>query len=201
MVNELHKAGHFTRFGISNYSAWEVAQICEMCDRNGWKKPDVYQGCYHALQRNVEPELFPCLRNYGIAFYAFSPLAGGLLTDKYKRDMNEYEEGCRYDPKRMQGKNFRGRYWNDAYFDALDVVRPVARRLGMATSEAALRWLRHHSLLKSEKGDGMITGANSPAQLEENLALLEKGPLPGEMVDAFDKAWLIARGACAPYFM
>lgn len=89
-MNDLYKAGYFSRFGISNYSAWEVAQICELCDRYNWKKPDVYQGCYNALQRTVEPELFPCLRKYGISFYAFSPLAGGLLTGKYDRNTTSH---------------------------------------------------------------------------------------------------------------
>ncbi|KAL9066481.1 MAG: hypothetical protein Q9161_007544 [Pseudevernia consocians] len=193
-INELYKAGYFRRFGISNYPAWEVAQICELCERNYWKKPDVYQGVYHALQRSVEPELFPCLRHYGIAFYDFSPLAGGILTDRYQRDTTEHEVGSRYDPGRKQGANyFRKQYWNNAYFDALDVIRPVAQKLGMTTAEAAVRWASHHSLMKSESGDAIITGASSAAQLEENLTNLEKGPLPEELVKAFDEGWAIVK--------
>ena len=80
----MYKEGLLGRFGISNFPAWQVAQVCELCDRHGWKKPDVYQGLYSALQRNVELELFPCLRKYGIAFYEYNPLAGGMLTDKYQ---------------------------------------------------------------------------------------------------------------------
>jgi aflatoxin B1 aldehyde reductase len=49
-VNELYKEGWFRRFGISNYQAWEVAQICEICRANGWKGPDVYQGVCMATQ-------------------------------------------------------------------------------------------------------------------------------------------------------
>ena len=45
-VNDLYKEGHFRRLGMSNYQAWEVSQICEMCKNNGWKMPDVYQGVY-----------------------------------------------------------------------------------------------------------------------------------------------------------
>ena len=85
-VNELYQEGYFKRLGISNYMAWEVAQICEMCRANGWKQPDVYQGVYNALHRAVEPELFPCLWHYGIAFYAYNPLAGGYLTSRYERE-------------------------------------------------------------------------------------------------------------------
>jgi aflatoxin B1 aldehyde reductase len=85
-INNLHKEGKFNRFGISNFMSWEVAQLCEIADRNGWIKPTAYQGVYNALHRAVEPELFPCLRKYGISFYEFNPLAGGFLTDRYTRD-------------------------------------------------------------------------------------------------------------------
>ncbi|KAF3765558.1 Aldo/keto reductase [Cryphonectria parasitica EP155] len=199
-VNELYKAGYFQRFGISNFSAWEVAQVCELCDRNGWKKPDVYQGVYNALHRIVEPELFPCLRHYGIAFYEFNPVAGGMLTDRYQRNTSEHEEGSRFDPNKLQGGLYRARYWNDAYFDALDVIRPVAKKLGLTTAEAAVRWVSHHSLMKREHGDAIIIGASSATQLEENLTNLEKGPLPEEMVKAFDEGWAIVKGVCKPYF-
>ena len=198
-VNELYRAGHFSRFGLSNYSAWEVAQICELCDRHGWKKPDVYQGSYNALQRSVEPELFPCLRAYGIAFYSFSPLAGGLLTGKYDRDTVSHEAGSRYDPSRFQGKNFRGRYWNDAYFAALDVLRKATDAHGIPLGEAALRWSSHHSAMKREFGDAVVIGASSATQLEQNLKFLEGGPLPEDVVEAFQKAWTIVKGICVSY--
>ncbi|KAL7935905.1 NADP-dependent oxidoreductase domain-containing protein [Trichoderma chlorosporum] len=199
-VNKLYEEGYFKRFGISNYSAWETAQICEICIRNGWKKPDVYQGVYSGLHRLVEPELFPCLRNYGIAFYQYNPLAGGILTDKYKLDTEEIEEGSRFDPSRNQGAQYRRRYWNETYFKALDVVRPVAAKLGIPTAEAALRWSLHHSLMKSEYGDAIIIGASSAQQLKENLTNLEKGPLPDELVAAFDEGWAIAKQVSKPYF-
>ena len=198
-VNNLYQQGYFRRFGISNYSAWETAQICEICIRNGWKKPDVYQGVYNALHRAVEPELFPCLRYYNISFYEFNPLAGGFLTDRYQRETAHHEEGSRFDPTKTQGANYRGRYWNDVYFDALDVVRPVAKKLGMTTAEAALRWVSHHSKMTKQYGDAVIIGASSAKQLEENLTNLDKGPLPEEMVKAFDEGWAIVKGFCKPY--
>jgi aflatoxin B1 aldehyde reductase len=77
----------------------------------------------------VEPELFPCLRKYGVAFYAFNPLAGGYLTSRYTREMlsgdKGIEDGSRFDQKKRQGQNYRRRYWNETYFDALDILRPV----------------------------------------------------------------------------
>ncbi|KAM7219389.1 aflatoxin b1-aldehyde reductase [Rhypophila decipiens] len=199
-INNLHNEGHFSRFGISNYAAWEVAQIAELCIRNNWKRPDAYQGVYNALHRAAEPELFPCLRHYGIAFYEFNPLAGGFLTDRYQRESWADEGGSRFDPSKKQGENYRKRYWNEAYFDALDIIRPVAKRHGLSTAEAALRWVSHHGLLRREHGDAIIIGASSAAQLEENLVNLEKGPLPEELVDAFDQGWKIVKGVCSGYF-
>ncbi len=201
-VDRLHRKGYFSRFGISNYAAWEVAQMSEICIRNDWKRIDVYQGVYNALHRAAEPELFPCLRHYGIAFYEYNPLAGGMLTDRYVRAQAaaEIEPGSRFDPAKNQGANYRERYWKDAYFDALDVVRPVAKAHGMSTAEAALRWVSHHSVMRREHGDAVIIGASSAAQLEDNLTNLEKGPLPEAVVQAFDAAWEVARPGCQTYF-
>ncbi|KAH8806106.1 NADP-dependent oxidoreductase domain-containing protein [Xylogone sp. PMI_703] len=200
-VNNLHKEGYFKRFGISNYMAWEVAQMCEICDRNGWIKPTVYQGVYNALHRAVEPDLFSCLRHYGLSFYEYNPLAGGYLTSKYDRNtLNNVEEGSRFDPNRNQGKMYRRRYWNDAYFDALDILRPVAKKHGLSEAECALRWIANHSLLSKEHGDAIIIGASSAAQLEENLTNLEKGPLPEEILKAFDEGWQRVKGTCDNYF-
>lgn len=201
-VNDLYREGYFSRFGISNYMSWEVAQICEICERNGWIKPSVYQGIYNALHRAIEPELIPCLRRYGIALYAFQPLAGGFLTSRYRRDMadSDYEPGSRFDPKRWQGALHRGRYWNDFYFDALDIIRPVAKKYGLTEAECALRWLNHHSVMRKELGDAIIVGASSARQLEENLLDLEKGPLPEEMVQALEAGWLRVKGVVPKYF-
>jgi len=101
----------------------------------------------------------------------------------------------------MQGKSFRGRYWNDTYFAALDIIRPAAQAAGMTTAEAALRWVSHHSGLKREQGDAVIAGASSAAQLEQNLNYLEGGPLPDAVVQAFDKAWATVKGVSGPYHM
>ncbi|KAK8199673.1 NADP-dependent oxidoreductase domain-containing protein [Phyllosticta capitalensis] len=201
-VNALHREGYFTRFGISNYQSWEVAQICEICKRNDWIQPTVYQGLYNALHRVVEAELIPCLRKYGISLYNFNPLAGGFLTSRYHRDQKdeETEEGSRFDPKKKQGALHRGRYWNDAHFGALDLLRPVAAKHGISESETALRWLAHHSAMSKDKGDGVIIGASSAKHLEENLLALEKGPLPDDVVEALDQGWELARGLPLKYW-
>ncbi|XP_060235165.1 aflatoxin B1 aldehyde reductase member 3 isoform X2 [Meriones unguiculatus] len=82
--HQLHQEGKFVELGVSNYASWEVAEICTICKKNGWIMPTVYQGMYNATTRQVEKELFPCLRHFGLRFYAYNPLAGGLLTGRYK---------------------------------------------------------------------------------------------------------------------
>ncbi|KAM0716431.1 hypothetical protein Q7P37_007876 [Cladosporium fusiforme] len=200
-VNELYNEGHFSRLGLSNYQSWEVAQICELCRANGWKEPDVYQGVYNALRRNVEGELFPCLRHYGMAFYAYNPLAGGYLTDRYKRETTEVEAGSRFDASLFQGRAFRKRYWNDAYFDALENLRAVARKFGLSEAECAFRWLMHHSCLEGEKGDAVIAGASSVEHLERNLEDLEKDALlPDDVLKVLDEGWEGCKGVSSSYW-
>ncbi|KAI1174850.1 aldo/keto reductase [Nemania sp. FL0916] len=186
-VNELHAEGRFERFGLSNYMAWEVAQMCELCDRHGWVRPSAYEGHYHALQRRVEDELFPCLRHYGIAFYVYSPLASGFLTGRYGRGDAVTNMHLKY-------------LWNAGYYDALDIIQPVAQKLNLSVAEMALRWLVHHSALRQELSDAIIMGAGSVKNLENNLTDLEKGPLPEEAVKALDDAWLVCKAHAPKYW-
>ncbi|KAF2785834.1 Aldo/keto reductase [Melanomma pulvis-pyrius CBS 109.77] len=201
-VDKIVQRGQVKRWGVSNFMAWEVAAICEICEREGWVKPSVYQGVYNALHRTVENELLPCLRKYEISFYAFNPLAGGYLTDRYRRDTQDtdIETGSRFDPKRMHGQMYRARYWNAAFFDALDFLRPVVGKLGLRESECALRWMMHHSQLKRELGDKVIIGASSEIQLEMNMRDFEAEELPNEVLQALDKGWEVCRGITWKYF-
>lgn len=190
----------FTRKGISKN--WESATtspgrwatICDVCQKNGWVKPSVCQGIYNAFHRSVEPELLRCLRHHDIFFYCFNPLAAGMLTSRYTRETDEYVVGGRFDPQTGPGKLTRKRYHHSLYFDALDCLRPVARRFGINEVSCALRWLSHHSQLKSSHGNGIVVGSSSAAQLKENLEAMREGPLPQEVVDALDEGWWIIQG-------
>ena len=198
-VDRLFKEGLFLRFGISNFYSWEVAKICELCDAHGWIRPAVYQGMYNALQRTVEAELIPCLRHYGISLYAFQPLAGGFLTGMFTRDQEDFPEGSRFAPG--GGANlYRSRYWSDSYFEAMDIIKLAVSKHGLTVAEASLRWLTHHSVLKSDLGDAVILGASKVQHLEDNLVDVEKGPLPEEVVNSLERAWLIAKGSAPKYW-
>jgi aflatoxin B1 aldehyde reductase len=76
----------------------------------------------------------------------------------------------------------------------------VVAKHGISESEAALRWLTHHSALKAELGDGIIVGAGSVKHLEDNLNALKKGPLPEDVVEALDAGWEGIRGLPVKYW-
>ncbi|KAH0530814.1 hypothetical protein TsFJ059_005397 [Trichoderma semiorbis] len=198
-VNELHKEGLFDRFGISNYMSWEVAQICEICDANNWIRPVAYQGIYNVLHRTVEAELFPCLRRYNMGFYAYNPLAGGFLTGNMDKNAS-VEKGSRFDPEQAQGKGYRARYWNDAYFNAVEIIKLAADKHGLRVAEVALRWMTNHSELGSDYPDAVLIGASSATHIEQNILDLEKGPLPEDVITALDKAWELVRPITGKYW-
>ncbi|CCO28059.1 hypothetical protein BN14_02051 [Rhizoctonia solani AG-1 IB] len=207
-LDDLHKEGKFAKsgfvrqLGISNYMAWEVAEIVTLCRANGWVQPTVYQGIYNAVHRAVEPELLPCLRKFGIAFYLYNPLCGGWLTGRYKYMNAQPEAGSRFDPNRPdnQSKNYRARYWSETHFRALDVIEKVATEHQLTIAECALRWISHHSLLEPEHRDGIIIGASRRDHVESNLGDLEKGPLPAAVVEALDEAWEVVRPSVRKYW-
>ncbi|KAG6823186.1 hypothetical protein H0H92_011108, partial [Tricholoma furcatifolium] len=178
---------------------WEVAEIVGICKANGYIQPTAYQGIYNAVHRNVEPELFPCLRKFGISFYEFNPLGGGFFTGRYTSIEEGVEAGSRFDPNAVKGKNYRQRYWNDAHFEALSIIRKAAEAHNLIP-EIALRWISHHSLLKREHGDSVLIGASSLKHIEQNLLDLEKGPLPDDVVKALDEAWVVAKPYSSIYW-
>lgn len=200
MVNTLYKEGKFKKFAISNYTAWQVAEICILCRERGWIRPTLYQCMYNAITRSVESELIPACRKYGLDIVAYNPLAGGYFTGTYKK--NEIPTTGRFS-KGTQGDNYRKRYFKDAYFDAIELLRPVCEKNNITMLEAALRWMVHHSQLKmrSQGGnDGIIIGASSTSHLESNLKDLEKGPLPEEVLQALDDAWKIVKADAPNYW-
>lgn len=194
-VNTLYEEGKIKGFGLSNFPAWMVVDIWHKCKSNGWICPSVYQGRYNALSRNVEPELFPALRQLNMCFYAYNPLAGGMLTGKH---LNYEEQPLQGRFARLQ--SYRKRYWKKSYFDAINMVSTICREYGIEPVEAAYRWLVYHSLLNSNEKDGIIIGASSIKQLEQNMETINKGDLPSQIVNALDIAWSEAKYESPEYF-
>ena len=193
--NELHEQGKIKTFGLSNYAAWQVAEIAELCRKHGWLPPTVYQGLYNALTRGVEPELFPCLRNYGIRFYAYNPLAAGLLSGKYQSIDSLPDDG-----RFGRHQTYRERYWKADYFSVLQDFSEACARHGVTPVQAAFGWLIHHSRLDPSAGDGIILGASRIEQLRENLTAVQGPALDAEIVDILDRGWEITRPDSFRYF-
>ena len=202
-LNELHKEGKFVQLGLSNFTAFEVAEIWTMCNERGWVKPTIYQGMYNAILRSLETELIPACHRYGIDVVVYNPIAGGLFSGKIKtKDIPA--EGRYSDKVGKMGQMYRNRYFKDATFDALRLIEPVVQKHGLTMIETALRWCMHHSALKvtgsGQGSDGIIIGVSSLQQLQGNLKDLEKGPLPEEVLKALDEAWMICKATTPNYW-
>uniref|UniRef100_F7B427 Aldo-keto reductase family 7 like/pseudo n=1 Tax=Monodelphis domestica TaxID=13616 RepID=F7B427_MONDO len=202
--NDLHKEGKFVELGLSNYASWEVAEICTLCKSKGWVLPTVYQGMYNATTRQVETELFPCLHHFGLRFYAYNPLAGGLLTGKYKYEDKDKSQPLGRFFGNSWSETYRNRFWKEHHFQAIALVeKALAASYGASPpsmTSAALRWMYHHSGLQGARGDAVILGMSSLEQLQQNLAASEEGPLEPEVVRAFDQAWHLVAHECPNYF-
>lgn len=194
-VAELHDKSIIKEFGLSNYPAWQVIDIAYKCDKIGCPRPTVYQGMYNALCRNVEPELFPAIRSLNMRFYAFNPLAGGMLTGKHRKYEDAPEPG-----RFARLESYRKRYWKQSYFEAVDEIRTVCEAENIPMAEAAYRWLCFHSEMVEEKGDGILIGASRQEQLLQNMASTGKGILPDKILAAIDNAWEIAKSDSPAYF-
>ncbi len=195
MCATLHEKGKIKEVGLSNFPAWLVVDIWHICKERGWPAPSVYQGRYNGLTRNVETELLPALRKLGMRFYAYNPLAGGLLSGRYA-DFEDSPAPGRFTLR----TTYRTRYWKKSFFEALKVLTTTCNELDIAPAEAAFRWLAYHSMLFSSNEDGIIVGASRMDQLEENLSAAQKGALPASVAEAFDAAWEEVRPESPEYF-
>ena len=198
--NTLHKEGKFVQLGMSNFTAFEVAECVITCKERGWVRPTIYQGMYNAITRSLETETIVACHRYGLDVVIYNPLAGGLFSGKIKSA--EVPQSGRYSDTAQSGAMYRKRYFRDATFDALRLIEETAQKHNLTLLEIALRWCVHHSALKIKNGgrDGIIIGVSSLSQLEGNLRDLEKGPLPDEVVETLDEAWQITKGTTPNYW-
>jgi len=208
-IAELHRAGKFKEFALSNFPAWKVVDIYHRCRARGMVVPTVYQGMYNIITRDMERELLPAVRELGMRLYMYNPLAGGLLSGRYTKveDLQNAKVG-RFSPEFDRafgaavkaGKLYQARYGKQEFFQALGVLATACKEARISMSDAALRWLLHHSLLSRAHGDGVIFGVSSMVHLESNLAAWHAGPLPPAVRESCDVAWAVAAPACESYF-
>ena len=192
-VDELHRQGKFDRFGISNFNVSEVQSIYEICKKEGYVLPSVYQGCYNPLTRTMEDQLLPTLRKYGMAFYAFSPLAGSFFSKPIDA-LRTPSLGSRM----QEMSQFQQMYVNGVSLRLLETLTGLCEKEGTNVKEATLRWIMHHSALGND--DGVILGGNAE-QVEENLKACGKGPLSEAIVVSYQDMWIKYKdsGKAPPY--
>ena len=172
----------------SNYASWQVCQILWTARTNGYQPAVVSQPMYNMLARGIEQEFLPMAKELDLSTVIYNPLAGGLLTGKHTRQAPL--TGTRFDGN----KQYRDRFWHDAYFDAVDRVADIAKRARRSMVSLAFSWLLHHS-----PAGCIIVGASRPEQLEENLKACEAGPLSEEVIAACDDIWNSLRGVTPKY--
>ncbi|MGA2503329.1 MAG: aldo/keto reductase [Anaerolineales bacterium] len=171
--DELVKQGKVRSVGASNYAAWELMQALWDSDRNELSRYDSLQPHYNLVHRDeFERELSAVCKAYHLGVIPYSPLAGGFLTGKYRRNLVPISA-------RAGGAK---RYFNERNWALLDQMDALAKEKHASISQIALAWLLADPLITSP-----IIGANSVEQMKDNLGALDLRLTPAEK-SILDKA-------------
>lgn len=133
-MGDLIRAGKVRYFGVSNYRAWRVAEICNICDRLGIDRPAVSQPYYNAMNRMPEVEHFPACSYCGLGIVPYSPLARGVLTGKYNPDATPDKEtrAGRNDTRMMQTE------WRPESLQLAQEIKSHAEKKGITAGQFAV---------------------------------------------------------------
>jgi aryl-alcohol dehydrogenase-like predicted oxidoreductase len=157
-LDTLVQHGHVRYIGVSNWAAWQIAKALGISERLGLARFESLQAYYTIAGRDLEREIVPMLKSENLGLMVWSPLAGGLLSGKYKRDGSSTEPGRRtnfsFPPVDM-----------DRAFDCIDAMTQMAEAKGVTVAQIALAWLLHQKVVTS-----VIIGAKRVGQLDDNIA-------------------------------
>ncbi|KAL4880070.1 NADP-dependent oxidoreductase domain-containing protein [Aspergillus karnatakaensis] len=196
-INTLYNEGKIAQFGLSNFLPDEVGEVLRITKENNWLRPTVYQGSYAAISRRPEVELFPLLRENGISFHAYSPIAGGFLAkdvDELFKDGGENATG-RWDKKSFVGEIYHLLYNKPSMIEGLRLWKKIAKEAGVSGAELAYRWVVHNSALRGELGDRVIVGAKNLGQLKETISWVKKGALDESTAKQIEDVWKLVEKA------
>jgi aryl-alcohol dehydrogenase (NADP+) len=159
----LIERGKIHHFGVSNYRAWRVARVAEMCREMGIAPPVVCQPPYNAMSRAIETELLPCCEHYGIGAVVYSPLARGVLSGKYQPGAKppEGSRAARNDPRIMQTE------FRPESLALANRMAEHARARGLTPTQLALGWVWNNKLI-----NGVIGGPKTLVQWQDYLDAL-----------------------------
>lgn len=177
-VDSLIREGKVRYVGISNFAAWQAADVLHISCRQGYSAPVITQNVYNLLTRGIEGELLPFLRAHPMGMAVYNPIAGGLLAGKHRAD--KPEENTRF----ALNKVYYQRYWSQENFDAVERLRTIAGENDLSLLQLAYKWLAMRPEVST-----IICGVSKLAQLEENLGLLEGPALNEQTLAACDDLW------------
>src|SRR6201992_3916874 len=163
-MGDLMRLGKIRYFGVSNYRAWRVAEICNICDRLGIDRPIVSQPYYNAMNRMPEVEHFPACGYYGLGIVPYSPLARGVLTGKYSPDAapDKTTRAGRNDTRMMQTE------WRPESLQLAQEIRKHAEARGITAGQFAVAWV-----LNSAFVTGVIAGPRTEEQWDDYVRALD----------------------------
>jgi aryl-alcohol dehydrogenase-like predicted oxidoreductase len=159
-LDDLVRAGKVRYVGCSNYTGWQLAKALGLSERLGLER-FVSQQIHYSLQaREAEYEIIPAGLDGGVGVMVWSPLAGGLLSGKYRRG-EQGPEGAR----QLTDWDEPPVYDEDALYDVVDVLVEIADGRGVSAAQVALAWLLGRPGVST-----MVIGARTDEQLADNLA-------------------------------
>ena len=162
-LEDLLRQGKIRYFGVSNYRAWRVAEICRICDQTGIDRPVASQPYYHALNRTAEVEHLPACAHFGLGVVTYSPLARGVLTGKYDPDAPA-------PPDTRAGRRDKRMLQAEWHMDSLRIaqrIRQHAESRGVSAAQFAVAWVLHNALVTAT-----IAGPRTEAQWDQYAGAL-----------------------------
>ena len=160
--DDLVRAGKVRYIGCSNFAGWQIMEGLWTSDRRNLARLDCAQPRYNILYRMIEDEILPVCRRFGVGVIAYNPLAGGMLTGRYRKDQ-EVESGSRFSLP-VAGELYRRRYWKQPEFEAVERLLQFFTERDKSLTHVALAWV-----LAQEGITSAILGASRPDQLEDSL--------------------------------
>lgn len=159
------RAGKIRYYGLSNFIGWQLTKAVHLARALNVAAPVTLQPQYNLLVREIEWEIVPAALDAGIGLLPWSPLAGGWLSGKYRRDQRPTgTTRLGEDPER--GMEAYDRRNTEAFtWDVIDAVQTVADQRGVPMAQVALAWVTDQPAVTST-----ILGARTLEQLEDNLA-------------------------------
>ena len=159
-LDDLIRQGKVRYIGCSNYAPWQVVEALWTSRQSGVAPFISCQDEYSLLMRRAEQEKIPMMRAYGVGLLPYYPLAGGLLTGKYRRNAPLPADGRLV----VHVGRYRDRFINDSNWPVVEALEDFATRQGHTLLELAFSWLAAQPVVSS-----IIAGATRPEQLEANV--------------------------------